>query len=308
MLFFSELASLIPVRTPKLVCSRFFSIDNEEWLELELEALSADKYELGALSLSHERIVAVLRDLARLHTWRPQTDAEKQIFGKVQSVEDRFNAIVPLLAPVTFEGIARVCTQLSQNERDRLLKMINHLASDRSLLSANLLNFLDAKCGGVEQRSLLHGDVRSANLFFNLDLETDDRPELPLNEAKPVVFIDWQAMCRGHAAVDLVYFLANSQDISQRRQRLDEQLEVYINAANVQNKDEFKSAFAAAACWPLIWTALTINSANVDDLLPEAGKDSTVAEKDAAHDFVLVGANRYAALALDSNLNDLIEF
>lgn len=65
--------------------------------------------------------------------------------------------------------------------------------------------------------TLVHGDVRLSNLFFDLDGE----------DAAEVAFIDWQVVRRTHGCYDLAYFLTQSLSTETRRAHERELLAKY---------------------------------------------------------------------------------
>lgn len=64
--------------------------------------------------------------------------------------------------------------------------------------------------------TLIHGDAHIRNLAF------EDGHE------KPVRFYDWQLVCRGPAAYDVIYFVVNSMTVEEQSLHLEELLDIYI--------------------------------------------------------------------------------
>ena len=67
--------------------------------------------------------------------------------------------------------------------------------------------------GSTPPTTLLHGDVRADNAFFDAD---------------GVKLIDWQAVREGRGAYDLAYFISTSLDEEMMRTHQDDLISLYV--------------------------------------------------------------------------------
>jgi hypothetical protein len=196
-LFYTELATSLPIRTPE--CFYGAISDDHTTFTLLLEDLAPARQGDQIGGGSDAEIEAAVRNLAGLHAprWNDPTIAE--LDWTFQGVSEEFVLYIEMGTPAF---IARYKDRLSDEDADTL----------RSF-AAGVRRWLEI-C--PKQKTLVHGDYRLDNLMF----ETT-------SEGIRVAAVDWQTLSVGCGGQDLAYLLGNSSSPEQRRNHEARMLEVY---------------------------------------------------------------------------------
>ena len=165
---------------------------------------------------SEEEAAAVVVELARLHSrfwgqsseslgdWVPSFDAGGHYFQRLHSrVWSRLSDAGEIVPQGLYEA-ATGMTELVPEVKRRL---------------------------GSAPTTLVHGDVRLDNIFFDSGC---GRPKVKL--------VDWQAVRAGRGAYDLAYFLAGSLPTEFRRRNQDALIETYCEALAAQGVSGYSPA------------------------------------------------------------------
>ncbi len=213
--FYSELSDILDV-APK---TYFAGHDQASGaICVIMEDLSGLKPGDQIAGRSEEESAAVVVELARLHSrfwgqpadalggWAPPFDAGERFFQRLHSrvwskLSDGSGAVPPKLS-------------------EAALEMTEHVPEIKSRL-------------GSAPTTLLHGDVRLDNIFFDSG-----------SGGTKVRLIDWQAVRTGRGAYDLAYFLAGSLSADTRRRFQDSLIEKYCEELVAQGV----SGYSLAEC------------------------------------------------------------
>ena len=185
--FYGDVGREMPVRVPRCYASAM-DVAADDYILL-LEDLHPLPMGDDAAGCSAAEAEVAIRSIARMHAafwespalerlaWMPTVDAPVHQFAEgayQQSLVPYLNAFGDHLSP-------KIRT-VTEN------------------LSTHIIELQHA--GGGFPRTLLHGDFRLDNLFF---------------DATSVTFIDWQIACRGQGVFDVAYFLSGCVEPAVRR-------------------------------------------------------------------------------------------
>ena len=190
---------------------------------------------------SEEKAAAVVVELARFHSrfwgkpaesavdWAPSFDEGGRYFQRLHS---------------------RAWSKLSEGSR-----VVPPRLSEAAMELTERVPEIKGRLGSAPT-TLVHGDVRLDNIFFDSDAD-----------GHKIKLIDWQAVRCGRGAYDLAYFLAGSLDADKRRQCQDALIETYCEELVSQGV----SGYSLAECredfrWALLdmVTFLGIISSTLD--------------------------------------------
>ena len=162
-----------------------------------------------------EEALAVVREAARLHSafwsdgvddrlgWVPTFDGGSGYFERMHSVAWRRLA-------QTMEGIPEGLVEAARRIGPRVSDVKTRLSK--------------------EPLTLVHGDLRLDNIFFDRDPSADG-----------IKLIDWQAIRRGRGAYDLAYFLSTSVPSEMRKSRQDELVEAYVETLRAHGVEGYST-------------------------------------------------------------------
>ncbi len=179
---------------------------------LVIEDLSSMKSGDQIEGCAFEQALDVARETARLHSgfwskrvdWAPAFDEGSRYFERMHSAAWRRLAR-------TVEGIPEGLVEAAQCVAPRVSDIKTRLSR--------------------EPVTLLHGDLRLDNVFFNSE-----------PGASGVKLIDWQAIRMGRGIYDLAYFLSTSVPVEMRRQRQDELIEAYAETLHANGVEGYTTA------------------------------------------------------------------
>jgi aminoglycoside phosphotransferase (APT) family kinase protein len=192
--FYRELASLLPIRLPRV----YFAAAREDGSALVMEDLTGLDGADQLHGLAHRQVVATVRTAARLHAafwdsaalraldWMPERD---------HFFDDGFADHWPSFARTYELRIGRDGLRLGESIVARLAWLEERIAA--------------------RPMSVIHGDLRADNLLFA------PRPD---GAAPDVVLLDWQLATRSLAAIDVARVMGGSEPAAERR---GHQLEVF---------------------------------------------------------------------------------
>jgi len=153
---------------------------------------------------------------------------------------------------------------------DALLEALSgHISAElNSLIQRFAPKVIDFKKLTRESMTLIHGDFKRANLFF------DDSKQ----NADVVVPVDWQAVSRGRAGIDLGIFLMSNFKLADRRDFETQLLSVYYEelvAGGVSDLsfEELLTDIKLGMLVRLVSVAGVVGNANIDHLDEDWFKD-----------------------------------
>lgn len=174
--------------------------DNEEYFMLVLEDFPDHRPGDQVEGSSPAEARLAMRQLARLHA--PYWNRELPIH-----VDER-NA-----TPVA--TFARGWEELEQSYAD-------FMSAELKALREPLLSSLNTltKWKGAAPATLIHGDFKADNLLFNA------------HDKHPLVALDWQAMGRSKAMLDVAYYITHNMTVDARRTHESALIDIYLQELN----------------------------------------------------------------------------
>jgi hypothetical protein len=107
----------------------------------------------------------------------------------------------------------------------------------------------------VEPLTLIHGDVKSANIFYRLDAD------------KEPYFIDWQYIAYGKGVQDLVFFMIESFEPAFIREHAPTFFAHYLRAIPGYNECDFRADLLAATKYYPFFVAVWFGTLDTEDLI-----------------------------------------
>lgn len=188
--FYESISAHIPVHVPY-----FYGLvrdDDFKIIGILLENLNREGFHLN-LDLNKEPIdttLAVIRDMAKLHasTWGKQLP---DVFSDIKKNND--GVFQPKWSHFIGGRIDKFVETWGKMMQQKMIELYKKIAADYTQIQNHL---------SEEPLCLVHGDVKSPNIFYKMD-QGEEKRVTPY-------FIDWQYIVYGKGVQDLVFFMIES--------------------------------------------------------------------------------------------------
>lgn len=188
--FYDSLSRYVSVKTPE-----FYGLikdENFNNIGILMSNLINLDYKLN-LNLNNEKIdvsLRIIERLAQLHSKFWNKDLKRNFKELKKNNDSIFNP--------------KWRNFIKENWTNFRLKWASILSEDQFSLAQNIVDNFQTIQNNLSDKNLtlLHGDVKSANLFYK-----------PISENYEPYFIDWQYICIGKGVQDLVFFMIESFEI-----------------------------------------------------------------------------------------------
>ena len=247
--FYDFISQYVPIQIPQ-----FYGLikdDNFNNVGILLENLNQENFSLN-LDLNNEDInvsLKIIEDISQLHLkfWNKKLD---DLFpGLKKNNADLFNPVwndfVKEKWPLFLEKWGFL---LNKKQIEIGTTIVNTFHDIQEQLSINHL-------------TLIHGDVKSPNLFYKYIKENEYQP----------FFIDWQYICIGKGVQDLIFFMIESFEVSKLKILKDLFLNYYYvkitqNNINYDYNDYLKDIKNSVSYYPF-FVALWFGTTPEEDLI-----------------------------------------